>query len=448
MRFASSIVGSALLAVVALAGADGSSARVRSVEPKLWGSDWTASATNLVGQSGSRFEYVCPAYGRLDQVWGTNVYTDDSSVCTAAVQAGLITVADGGLVTIEHLPGQPSYTGSTANGVTSNGYGSWTGSFQLIGADKGGSAAGVKMGGGSWTANAITFQGKYSSKFLFICPAGGRIGTVWGTNIYTDDSSVCTAAVQVGLLTAANGGETTIEMRPGQNSYTSFKAHGVTTASYGSWTGSFVFAGAALIPGSPGAGGGGGGGGSGGGGSTTTTTTTSSATSSPPPTATAKGTVTVDGAPFTGGTIRYNSTVDVTNGSVLLKTTTGTLTVTGASGITAAFVLLRGIANKKPVVVLRLAKGSFSVCPKRKKASAGLASAAPTVVRQLWGNGKGSFQTRGRYAAATVRGTHWLTADRCDGTLTKVLRGVVQVNDLPKHTTVTVPAGHSYLAKP
>jgi hypothetical protein len=41
-----------------------------------------------------------------------------------------------------------------------------------------------------------------------------------------------------------------------------------------------------------------------------------------------------------------------------------------------------------------------------------------------------------------------LTADRCDGTFTKVISGVVQVADLPKHKTVSVPAGRSYLATP
>ncbi len=51
------------------------------------------------------------------------------------------------------------------------------------------------------------------------------------------------------------------------------------------------------------------------------------------------------------------------------------------------------------------------------------------VVRQLWGDGKGRFQTRGRYAAATVRGTKWRVQDRCDGTLTTVESGVVAVRD-------------------
>jgi hypothetical protein len=66
----------------------------------------------------------------------------------------------------------------------------------------------------------------------------------------------------------------------------------------------------------------------------------------------------------------------------------------------------------------------------------------------LHATAKGRFRTRGRYAAATVRGTIWDTADRCDGTLVRVRRGVVSVTDLVRHTTVTVRAGHSYLAKP
>ena len=37
--------------------------------------------------------------------------------------------------------------------------------------------------------------------------------------------------------------------------------------------------------------------------------------------------------------------------------------------------------------------------------------------------------------------------DRCDGTLTVVHRGVVSVHDLRRRKTVTVRAGHRYLAK-
>jgi hypothetical protein len=46
-----------------------------------------------------------------------------------------------------------------------------------------------------------------------------------------------------------------------------------------------------------------------------------------------------------------------------------------------------------------------------------------------------------------VRGTRWLTEDRCDGTLTRVTNGAVVVRDYKRRRNVLVRAGHSYLAK-
>jgi hypothetical protein len=69
------------------------------------------------------------------------------------------------------------------------------------------------------------------------------------------------------------------------------------------------------------------------------------------------------------------------------------------------------------------------------------------VLGALWGNGKGKFRTSGKYSSATVRGTIWLTQDRCDGTLTRVKRGIVSVRDFRRRRTVSVKAGHSYLAR-
>ena len=69
------------------------------------------------------------------------------------------------------------------------------------------------------------------------------------------------------------------------------------------------------------------------------------------------------------------------------------------------------------------------------------------MLGSLWGNGKGKFRTNGKYSSATVRGTIWLTQDRCDGTLTTVKRGTVSVRDFKRRKTVSVKAGHSYLAR-
>ena len=70
------------------------------------------------------------------------------------------------------------------------------------------------------------------------------------------------------------------------------------------------------------------------------------------------------------------------------------------------------------------------------------------TIRKLKGNANGRFRTRGRHSSATVRGTIWVTADRCDGTLTTVKRGRVAVRDFRRKKTVIVKAGKSYLARP
>jgi hypothetical protein len=69
------------------------------------------------------------------------------------------------------------------------------------------------------------------------------------------------------------------------------------------------------------------------------------------------------------------------------------------------------------------------------------------TLQTLLSSEHGSYQTQGRYSAATVRGTIFTVADRCDGTLTHVKRGTVVVTDYRRHKNVTVQTGHQYLAK-
>ncbi len=96
------------------------------------GSGWTATAKSLSGRNNQRFRFTCEANGTPRSIWGTDVYTDDSSVCTAAVHAGLITLVRGGTVVIEIRPGRSSYAGSTRNGVRSGSWGAWSGSFVFV----------------------------------------------------------------------------------------------------------------------------------------------------------------------------------------------------------------------------------------------------------------------------------------------------------------------------
>jgi hypothetical protein len=68
--------------------------------------------------------------------------------------------------------------------------------------------------------------------------------------------------------------------------------------------------------------------------------------------------------------------------------------------------------------------------------------------RQLWASDHhGRFRTRGSNAVATVRGTSWYMADRCDGTYTRVKRGSVAVREVRTGRTVLLRAGQSHLAR-
>jgi virginiamycin B lyase len=95
--------------------------------------------------------------------------------------------------------------------------------------------------------------------------------------------------------------------------------------------------------------------------------------------------------------------------------------------------------------------GSFKSCPRlTTRHRRGRVASASKVrrVRMLWGRDSGGrFRSHGRHSHATVRGTRWLTVDRCDGTLTRVTSGAVVVRDEVRHRSVLVRAGRSYLAK-
>ncbi len=79
---------------------------------------------------------------------------------------------------------------------------------------------------------------------------------------------------------------------------------------------------------------------------------------------------------------------------------------------------------------------------------ASAAASSRRTLQLLHASAHGKFSTRGRYSAATVLGTKWTIADRCDGTLVHDITDSVVVNDLVHHTRILLHAGQSYLAKP
>jgi hypothetical protein len=74
---------------------------------------------------------------------------------------------------------------------------------------------------------------------------GTTSGSVWGTDIYTDDSNVAAAAVHAGVVAPGETRTVTVSILPGQASYAASIRNGVTSGSWGGWSGSFSFAGSA-----------------------------------------------------------------------------------------------------------------------------------------------------------------------------------------------------------
>jgi hypothetical protein len=87
------------------------------------------------------------------------------------------------------------------------------------------------------------------------------------------------------------------------------------------------------------------------------------------------------------------------------------------------------------------------LCASKGKARIAAKHLSSKLLGRLTGTAHGKFTTRGQYSAATVRGTAWGVQNRCDGTLTKVTRGVVSVRDFRQRKTITLFTGQTYLAK-
>ena len=149
--------------------------------------------------------------------------------------------------------------------------------------------------------------------------------------------------------------------------------------------------------------------------------------------------------------VSFGARVDATNGRVRVTIARNRSGDTSQADFFDGVFRLSDQDRSAPyVATLTLAGRSYAdVCG--EEAATARASAAKRRsrkrVRRLWGDGRGRYRTRGRYSAATVRGTKWLTEDRCDGTLVRVKRGVVSVRDFTRKKTVTVKKGHQYLAR-
>jgi hypothetical protein len=151
-----------------------------------------------------------------------------------------------------------------------------------------------------------------------------------------------------------------------------------------------------------------------------------------------------------GSQIPVGSTLDTRKGTVRLFSATNSSGSKTQHGDFSGGLFNISQGRKNPLTTLSMTGGGLNACSKLPKGGSPKPSAGAVAAkkrrRTLFSNVRGSFRTRGRNSAATVRGTKFTVTDTCKGTRTQVRSGTVLVRDFWLRKTRKVKAGHSYFA--
>ena len=245
-----------LLLMIVIAGPAMANLSLDTRDRDITSISWDTSAAGFKGESGQTYKFRCPSDGAAAVIYGSDVYTDDSSICTAAVHAGRFTLESGGVVSIEIRPGRSTYGSTIRHGIKSVNFGQYGRSFVILNTDtfrhksikdRGESTPeatdnedGSDVTPIDWETSAGGFKGEAGQTYKFRCPSNGTASVIYGSDVYTDDSSICTAAVHTGLITLRHGGVVTIEIRAGRSTYGSTTRHGIKSINFGEYGRSYV----------------------------------------------------------------------------------------------------------------------------------------------------------------------------------------------------------------
>ncbi|XP_013405792.1 uncharacterized protein LOC106170475 isoform X2 [Lingula anatina] len=195
---------------------------------------------------------MCPeGCSRGGGVVGADVYFNTSSVCRAAVHA-ISTMSEGGVVTALPQGEQLNFPGIERNGVGSGGYHRrWPKSFSFAEAGKACADAGIKCA--PYQSCVEVSEGKLGCVIALDChvrwaetckhrfgdepcsvqcrPGCARGGSVWGSAMYHNHSSVCRAAVH-SIGSIQNGGVVTALSQGEQLTFAGTVRNGVSSGGY------------------------------------------------------------------------------------------------------------------------------------------------------------------------------------------------------------------------
>ena len=158
----------------------------------------------FAGAPGKIFRVKCKnCMSERGAVFGTSIYHPLSSICKAASHAGALPPKKGGVFLLQIVVGAKAYNGSPgADKTTSATFAGANKSFIVMKAPPL-----LKINCKS-SANQSPFStASVSKKFVVLCPPGcsKAKAIIFGTDTYTDNSSICISAIHYGMLSDKGG---------------------------------------------------------------------------------------------------------------------------------------------------------------------------------------------------------------------------------------------------
>jgi hypothetical protein len=227
-RSAIRLLSSSAIAVLAAASA--------SAQTTPCPANFTGYAELSVGKSVS---CACSQEQIRGSVWGTDRYSADSSICAAARHAGVIGAA-GAKVTAYRQASCPALTGSTRNGVASSDWGAYEVTFAF--SHPAPSCTPTARSGVSPCPSSMKDHEarRTGDPLECSCTAAQIKGSVWGSDRYTFDSSVCAAARHAGAV-PASGGNVLVFTAGSCDAMHGSARNGVTSSDWGPYKNTFAF---------------------------------------------------------------------------------------------------------------------------------------------------------------------------------------------------------------
>lgn len=189
-------------------------------------------------KAGEALKCSCRPEQVRGSVWGSARYTTDSSVCRAAVHAGVIG-RQGGEISVYKGDGCPSFVGSTKNGIRSGKWGPYRQTFFFTA-----SAPACAAPSGEVKAcprNMAAYRSMPAGQTLTCtCAPAQYGGSVWGSGRYTADSSVCGAALHAKAI-SPTGGTVTVRTAAGCGGFDGSTSNGIVSKRWGAYNRTFVF---------------------------------------------------------------------------------------------------------------------------------------------------------------------------------------------------------------